>query len=106
MFRGNLQNLTVAANSGAYPSKSFVWTINGGLSPINNIMQETDWDCASALMYDRVLTEREFLAVEFWLNEVRRALAWRWQGAVAWLGSMALMCHGLCHRCLLGLGST
>jgi hypothetical protein len=74
MFRGNLRNLTAATVSAAFPTTSFKWTINGGLTPINNIPQPSDWDCASALFYNRMLDKSEYLAVEYWLNEVRLAV--------------------------------
>jgi hypothetical protein len=70
MFRGNLQNLTASTNTGSIPA-AFRWTINGGMTPINNIPQPSGWDCASALFYNRMLGVQEYLAVAWWLNEVR-----------------------------------
>jgi hypothetical protein len=72
LFRGNLRLLNANPPGGNPPSTSFIWTINGGLTPINNIPQPSDWDCAAALTYDCVLTSAEYLAVEYWLNQVRR----------------------------------
>jgi hypothetical protein len=86
MFRGNLRNLTSSSAYGSPPPANFRWTINGGLSPINNIAQPSGWDCAAVLSYSRVLVPAEYLAVESWLNTVRATCgaAAAWAAAYCW----------------------
>jgi hypothetical protein len=69
MFRANLANLTTGA--GAINTVNFRWTINGGIL-VAGAAQESPWDCATALYYNRRLTVTEYKAVEWWLNEVGR----------------------------------
>jgi hypothetical protein len=59
-----------ASPGGTNPIRSFIWTINAGLNPINNIAQPSDWDCGAVLTYDCTLKQSEYLAVEYWLNQV------------------------------------
>jgi hypothetical protein len=48
------------------------WSINDGAFRNS---ETSDWACAAALFYNRVLSSAEYLAVEWWLNKVGHCCA-------------------------------
>jgi hypothetical protein len=60
LYRAQLGGTT---GTGGSLSGSMQWAIN-------TVREQSDWACACVLFYDRVLTAPEYLAVEFWLDEV------------------------------------
>jgi hypothetical protein len=66
LYNANL----VKATGGTASTTLGSFTINLGQYQIVVSAQKSDWDCAAALWYNRVLSAAEYLAVEAWLNKV------------------------------------